>query len=247
MTEVCYNPIDDNCNDQIDEGCVSQSVCAVSNLIHYWGMNDASVNTLADKKSGNNAAYRAGSCSLTTVDAKGGSKSLYCTTDYTSFEFNNQVSVSGQFTFAGWVKLEGTINEYDAMIGRSGQDFNFFQSRATFWASDSGASTNQIRSSAQSTTIWEFWALTRESTGTLRLYRNGVNVGETTAPPLDDYTSPGIWTGVFNPQYLGKGNLGGLRGRMDEFGIWNKALSAAEIQTLYNFQNGGGTCDTLIN
>jgi len=89
-----------------------------------------------------------------------------------------------------------------------------------------------ITVSALSTGVWYHVALTYDAgTGSRRLYLNGSDVGGDTKSGNIQYS-----TGEFN---LGRtGDSGeGLDGSLDEWGIWSRALSSAEITSLYN----GGT------
>jgi hypothetical protein len=71
--------------------------------------------------------------------------------------------------------------------------------------------------------------------GTVKLYKNG----------NEDIISGGTWTGSLDnpsgPVYLGTTGASTtewLNGFLDEFGVWNRALTQAEVTTLYNSGTG---------
>jgi hypothetical protein len=69
---------------------------------------------------------------------------------------------------------------------------------------------------------WQHFVLVRSGTA-VTVYRNGIVV------------ATGTLAGPFTPQFLGWKNPGGhYGGRMDDVGIWGRALSSDEIASLYN-------------
>ena len=69
---------------------------------------------------------------------------------------------------AGWIRFtSGAIYSSNAIMGREGQDFNFYDSNARFYAIDpeaGGMAVNQIYSNTDSVQgKWDYWAITRDA------------------------------------------------------------------------------------
>ncbi|MEZ4664133.1 MAG: LamG domain-containing protein [Caldilineaceae bacterium] len=76
-------------------------------------------------------------------------------------------------------------------------------------------------------TKWHHWVCTYDTASKRRIiYRDGVQVSQDTASA--NYTGSGV-------AYIGQGFDGAWRfkGALDEVGIWNTALSAEQVHTLY--------------
>jgi hypothetical protein len=79
---------------------------------------------------------------------------------------------------------------------------------------------------------WNHIAYTRSS-GIVTVYLNNNNIGQFNYSSSIDSN---FYIGLFNDQ-VGTTNLQ-FEGRMDAIGVWNRALTLQEIQTLYNNGNG---------
>jgi hypothetical protein len=83
---------------------------------------------------------------------------------------------------------------------------------------------------------WDFVAMTYDGGSTVRFYINAV-AGEAASGPLYDYS--------LNTYMIGGNTIGGtttkstFNGLLDEVTLYNQALSAADIQELYNAQRAG--------
>jgi hypothetical protein len=78
-------------------------------------------------------------------------------------------------------------------------------------------------------TLWEHWACVYNNKN-MTLYKNGAQVATNT------YTYSGAVTATM-PFYIGtnlENNNSYFNGKIDDFGIWSRALSANEIVSLYN-------------
>jgi Concanavalin A-like lectin/glucanases superfamily/Carbohydrate-binding module 64 len=144
------------------------------------------------------------------------------------------------FTIATWVKLDTTNSWRRLFDFGTGTTTNMFLvpqsgSGAVRFAitTSGGGGEQQINgSSALSTGSWQHVAVTLNgSAGTL--YVNGVQVGQNTSMSLNPAS-----LGSTSNNYIGRSQYSDeyLDGQVDDFRIYNRALSASEVQTLY-----GGT------
>ena len=184
----------------------------------------------------------------TFVDGKIG-RSAH-TNGYSQYiSLSNEVSVKGktQVSYSGWCFIESNpntdfyiITEIANSSGYTRASFGVnaallpFAGVRTVATGDTGSFQKVTGTSTISTGTWYFLcAIFDLSNGNITLYVNGVSVGSLNVTASSFVNS--------NPQRIrmcefdesGSGNI-----RVDEVGIWSKALSAAEVSELYN--NGAG-------
>jgi hypothetical protein len=84
--------------------------------------------------------------------------------------------------------------------------------------------------------VWIHWALTYDNTSkTMALYRNGTNVVSRVDTALN-------WTGGGNFLRIGAYTIGAFyNGFLDNARVFNRALVASEVLTIYNAESSGGT------
>lgn len=137
------------------------------------------------------------------------------------------LSFPGDFTVEAWVYLESPINNGDAIMGQdggTGQDINFFLSRARLFAPGDVI----IANTEISPQTWTHVAITRQGSA-LTLYLDGVE------------DAVGNWSGTLTPQALGRGNAGFTQGRLEEVRFWDLARSGAQIAANLSVPVGGDT------
>jgi hypothetical protein len=150
---------------------------------------------------------------------------------------------NSDWTIGGWVKLDdntGSVAQYFLSWGT----WNATPSINLFFGEESAGVRPDVlscrvtgdngvgRTINSSTTpganlAWQHVILSR-SGGTLEMYVNGISVGTTTAPTDAVNRSDALWFGARSD---GSSDLR-LGGTMAEWGKWDRALSAAEIQAL---------------
>jgi peptidoglycan/xylan/chitin deacetylase (PgdA/CDA1 family) len=151
--------------------------------------------------------------------------------NYVSTSF--PIPTSGPVTYAGWANRADTSGSY-GLLGSSDGSGNgpLIQipsgtSNIKFWRRSSGVSTT-FTGVVPAPGTWFQWVLVdNPSAQTTTLYINGVSVG-TNANATTDSTAGTLEVGG----YAGTSSL--FKGLIDEVGVWNRALSAAEVNTLYN-------------
>ena len=161
----------------------------------------------------------------------------------------NEVSVKGktQVSYSGWCFIESNPNKGFYIVTEIANSSDYtraafgvnasllpFAGVRTVTTGDTGSFQKVTGTSTISTGTWYFLcAIFDLSNGNITLYVNGVSVGSLNVTASSFVNS--------NPQRIrmcefdesGSGNI-----RVDEVGIWSKALSAAEVSELYN--NGAG-------
>jgi len=143
------------------------------------------------------------------------------------------------FSIATWVRLDSTGNWRRLFDFGSNTTTNMFlvpqsgSGAVRFAITTSGAGGEQQinGTSALSTGVWHHVAVTR-SGNTGQLYVDGVQVGQNTGMSL----SPASLGNTTN-NWIGRSQYSGdayLDGQVDDFRLYNRALSAAEVQALFN-------------
>ncbi len=197
-------------------------------LLSYWpfsgNANDVSAN----------ASHLTNNGAVLTLDRFGNANSAY------SFNGTNQSMVrttpnftftsTSSFTISAWVYKSSTAGGV-AMINGTTAAGNFI------WLLQGGAASMTYGTNKQqqawiylnapfAINTWEHYVCVYES-GTMRFYKN--NVLEGTAP----FTYTAV-TSANMPLYIGQGISGSyFNGRMDDIGIWNRALTTCEINDLF--------------
>ncbi len=224
-------------------------------LVGYWpfcgNANDASGN-------GNNGTVNGATLSTDRFGNPNGAYSFDGVNDYIQPNLNsigNTINASSEISTSLWVKTSdlngplvsfqnGVGIEYDIHIGTLA---DVVQNPGNFGilVRDNCCGTgNNIFGNYVSNNQWTNLVIVRLSSGVLNLYNNGVLIS--TSGPGQNGALP------FNPTYMAFGAdlqwvigiLNGcmscnsldqrfLNGQLDDIGIWNRALTAAEIQQLY--------------
>ncbi|MCM3872571.1 MAG: LamG domain-containing protein, partial [Pyrinomonadaceae bacterium] len=156
---------------------------------------------------------------------------------------------TGDFSIQAWVKTSfrgGTFNDYIISKSGVGNDAQFILSYnaggtglPSFLMSDGTTISSAIGTANLADGTFHHLAGVREGT-TLRLYVDGVQVGTATTPSLVNATSANnvIIGGRDNPDFDPY-----FKGIIDEVQFLNRALSASEIQAIFN-AGSAGTCSS---
>ncbi|XOV95312.1 MAG: gliding motility-associated C-terminal domain-containing protein [Bacteroidota bacterium] len=172
-------------------------------------------------------------------------------TDKANVELPQLLSGLSSFTLSYWVEISTQNYIDDHRIFSSGGKNN---SQVMLWTSDIFGISFVVKAEAAGTvgeintlykpTGWvQLTGTWDEASGEMKLYANGVKVGETTYFGDD----PAILEGVIDngpTMYLARdGNLGAnkFEGRIDEVKIYNRVLDETEILTVLCDPSGGST------
>ena len=208
----------------------------VDGLVGYWNfdVNAGGTNVVDLSGKGNDGTMTLMDPSTDWVDGKVGSGALDFdgSDDYVdmgsqpNLRFNN-----GNFTIAGWVKpdvITGTntltANYVDT---NKGYFFGIYNSKLGYY-SNAWKSANTTLSSG----IWYHTAITIDSSGNYIMYLNGVSDGSGAS------NLPVTGEDTFKIGAYGlNGGLGRFNGLIDDIRVYNRILSAEEIQRLYDLGN----------
>ena len=188
----------------------------MSGLQIWLRFDETSGTTAADSSGNGRTGTLTGGPTWSTDGKYSGSVSLDGFDDWVNIP---DLSYSGDFTIGAWMKLTGTIDNYDAIAGQegTGQDINFYAQKCRIYAPGDVV----VASSTTTADVWAHYAVTRTGSA-LKLYFNG------------NPDATGTWTGAFTPKAVGRGNMGSTLGKIDDCVIYNRALSDAEILQLVN-------------
>lgn len=217
-------------------------------LVSYWKLDEASGN--AADSVGSNTLTNTGTATFSTGVIN---NAAYCASASTQYFTITDAAQSGldlstDFTLAGWfyladttvdtaliTKTNGGANQsYYMYTNMSGKIFvDISQDGTQTAAKYHRQQTDSIAIASNAT--WYYVAATFVlSTNTTVIYLNGSSV------PSSVGFGTGITTSIFNStapfRISGDGVDPGwkLNGRVDEVGVWSRALSASEISQLYN-------------
>jgi hypothetical protein len=206
-----------------------------SDIVANYFFNETSGTTAADSSgNGKNAALSGGATWV--AGHAGNALSLNGSNAYGSLP-TGIVSALNDFTVATWVKVDASTNWTRIFDFGTGTSTSMFLTpkagssggglRFAITTSGSGGE-QQLNAPALATGVWKHVAVTLSGT-TGRLYVDGVQVASNTSMTLKPSS-----LGNTNLNYLGKSQYSDpyLQGALDDFRIYNRALSASEIAAL---------------
>lgn len=219
LVDVLANDTDPNDDSLtiIDVSDPTNGTAAIEgNQIRYIPQSDfAGVDTLTYTVSDGNGGTNSATLEVTVTET---TRALML--DGTAGVDVENISLAGAFTIESWVNFTpGTaINNVDSFVTDGTQSLNFFNGLFRFYAPGDVIVANTPAVAGQ----WMHFALTRDDTGTLRIYVDG---------QLD---ATGSYTGSVNVDQIGASFLGASQATFDEFRIWTVNRSEAEIQSAKN-------------
>ncbi|MBN2374839.1 MAG: LamG domain-containing protein, partial [Sedimentisphaerales bacterium] len=168
--------------------------------------------------------------------------------DYLSCSDPNVLRPTSEITVASWIKVD-SFNPYAAIVGNlydSGADESGYLlgmwtgDRFTFGLvlDDTGRLTHiEVPSGSQNVAQWYHLVGTYNGANMV-FYIDGVPVGVVPRSGNIDYTDPYNPDGTFIGRFKDNNEDERLAGTVDQTAIWDRALSIAEVQTLYGAGNG---------
>src|ERR1039458_7035350 len=171
----------------------------------------------------------------------GGSKSgAFGGSAYASLP-SNPLAGATAFSAEGWVDWTGGSSYKQPIFdfGSSSTNYMYLTPAASltshtmlFEIRTSAGTVFQVTAPALKSKAWEYVAVTETSSGTLTLYLNGAQVGETTGATITPSS-----LGSIADEYLGKSLISGepsFNGNMSNVAFYTKALTAEQIKAHYD-------------
>jgi hypothetical protein len=207
------------------------NVPPTNGLIGYWKLDDGS-GTSAIDSSGNNNAGTLQNSSTWTNGYYNGALTLNGTNSYVSVPSAASITSLSNFTYAVWVyPYSNGAFPGGAIFSKNDKKYmRMYYGSLNASVVMTGVNP-AVNTSSLTLNTWQHLAMTFDSaTVTVNLYKNGVLLGSSTGTgsPQDDSAGS-----------LFLGNMStadqGFNGLIDDARIYNRALSAAEVATLYNW------------
>lgn len=171
----------------------------------------------------------------------GGSKSgSFGTSAFASLP-SDPLAGSTAFSAEGWVDWTGGSSYKQPIFdfGSSPTNYMYLTPASSltghtmlFEIRTSAGTVFQVTAPTLKSKAWEYVAVTETSSGTLTLYLNGAQVGETTGATITPAS-----LGTIADDYLGKSLISGepsFNGSMSNVAFYSKALSAEQVKAHYN-------------
>ena len=217
-----------------------QNPLVVSNgLVGYWSFNDGSGKTAIDFSGTRNNGSLSGTSPAWVNGIAGSALSFTNLAHFVSVPTNTTItpaslSICGWFKASSYSALTVIMAKQRALpsganAGSYGFVFRTVPSRMTFGICDAADSEHYATSSLQATGVWQHWVGTFDDTTKAQsLYLNGV-LSQTVT------TNITIGHSTNNPLLIGEYvlNLFPFSGVIDEVRLYNRAITAAEVQQLY--------------
>ncbi len=198
-----------------------------ASLVGYWNFEEGLNATSSDRSGKGNDGTWYGSGTHYSAGKVGSYAGQFNgADDFIPASFNGWAN-SG-ITLAVWVKKTGNPASFTQTIGDyGGAGALYIDGSGLIFLQLSLTGGTYGSTKAAMGSDWNFWVGTWQSGDFLKLYQNGVLVGQSGASYTDSILS-------FSGFGLGYYASGYFNGTMDEARIYNRALSAAEILALYN-------------
>jgi hypothetical protein len=204
-------------------------------LVGHWTFDEGEGNTAYDYSGNDNHGTLVNDPDW--VDGKiGKALELDGVNDYVEIGHSDSLTMTDGITIAFWAKSHGTQVSWTRAISKGKQDFEFLMSGGGGNTANPALVINGTIRSTAGILIphneWVFWAGTWESGSHLRAYLNG-----------DMESQVGPYTGTISSTDkaldIGREWNSSSRffdGYIDDVRIYDRALSAEEIQDLYNYE-----------
>ena len=206
----------------------------------FWSFEEGTGNTTSTDYSGhgNNGAWNGTSTHYATGKVGSSAGSFNGVNDYVSATTLTGIPTGGSArSVVFWFKRANTSPNNQYLIGLGDTDDEFtvgFWTNTYFTVEVNGGYPNYVRWNHAGWTVeqWYMLAITYDGTN---VYRSSINGGALNAPNSFGGTVPNPLTGTVSKARVGNGiGANYFGGTIDDLRIYNRALSAAEIQAIYN-------------
>jgi len=190
------------------------------NLLAFYRLDD-----LSDSSGNNRTLTNNGN--VTFASGKIGNAGLFDGSNYFSSDVSLDMSQSGSISL--WIK-SNDISAWQTIIGGNGLNIGFDPRSSQLFVNDFSSMPQLFVNNYTPDNSWVYLTLVAEA-GYLKVYFNGA---------LNAVASNGLGYPTINIGGTGNENF---IGSVDAVGIWNRALSDAEVAELYNNRAGGEVVD----
>lgn len=198
------------------------------NLQAYYKLDESSGNA-SDSSGNGNTATNVNSTAYSSGKINNGASLVAASSNHFTIADAASVRVVNGWTVSFWIKPTSLVNGYvlNCRSGENGWGIGTDTSGHILVYSGSGAFGNTTSTATMSTGTWYHVVVDFEGTST-KLYING---------SLDSTLSNANITNPNTTVYMGRKATSAdtyQDGILDEVGIWSRALSGAEVTSLYN-------------
>ena len=211
------------------------SYVPTNGLVGYWPFNGN-----ANDESGNGNNGTNNGATLTT-DRFGNSNSAYSfngTNNFIELVNSAQLDNMNDFSISTWYQVNNTSPQFQFLVSKDlmgdppNGDWDFYvnYNKVKFDITINTNNNSGTQNSLIEPNTWNHALITRNSlSGLINIYINGVLENSFTG-----YIGPYSNTQKMNFGRQGSSNQHFLNGKLDDIGIWNRALTQQEITNLYN-------------
>ncbi|HIF26219.1 MAG TPA: DUF1566 domain-containing protein [Micavibrio sp.] len=212
-------------------------------LIRHWRL-DETAGSLAVDSSGNggDVAYQGMNPASNTRKGMVASAQYFTASNHI---MSDAIDLGNEFTLASWVKLDSPTSTAQGIFANSQEgNFDGFKLYVNSWATTDGElvfetsnGTTQNNGSTTGANIapnsWaHVAAVVNKTGGAVTLYVNGVDLTSDSAISSTFNSNEELWAGRF------KDAGGFLTGSLDDLRVYNRLLTASEVQEIYEARNG---------
>ncbi len=212
----------------------SQGNLITNGLVGYWSLNSSDVSDrVYDKSGNNNNGYVSGraTSTLKTIGKLGQSFDLDGTADYVYLGTPASLFPTSAITMSAWIKPDQLAVASQVLSNDDGLTISNQMRTQGNGLRCSIANTTSTQGSTLVAGEWAHVACVYDGANIIN-YINGLNVGST--PLTGNITYPNSNTEPWRIGRRGDAAPGYFDGKIDEVRVYNRALSASEMKTLYN-------------
>lgn len=205
-------------------------------LVGYWKMDEASWNGTSDEvtdSSGNNNHATSAYGANVTTGKYGNAGNFDGTDDQVDTTATNLFPYTNNFTISAWIKP--TTLAHARIAGHAGTAKGFglgIRSTGAIWLVTQSVKDYVTTTTPITTNSWQLLTAVMDSNNDVSFYLNGTFIEKVThASPAVANTDTVFRIGQWNSTYK-------FTGSIDEVRVYNRALSASEVSSLYHFAPG---------